>query len=410
MKVVFIVLDCVRYDHFGCNGNDKIYTPTIDRLAGRGCNFHKHFSAAPWTSPAVASLLSGIYPHRLGMFKNHQSFPDNVKSIFKYYKEKNKPVASFVKSKNFFGEDSEANEAGYSWELPKMLRWLERNNDQDYFLYLHYWNTHTPYFTKYSKQAWYDGMRKLLELIKTGKEEGIQKAKNLYRAAIERASEEFIYAIVEKLDKLNSLEDCLIIITSDHGESWGGRLENIENIDLFGMHGKSLYDEVIHIPLIIHGKDIPSGRKISAITRSIDLFPTLLEYTNSAVDTSGKYLQIDGKSLWPIITGKDSIDRECFISTTYLDKMQELVINEIIQKFAVRDKEWKIIYNQVKGTFEFYNIIKDTGEKKDLKNSKKKKFSEYQKKLNHYLKTSDFSIGGEDKKVLMQKLKNLGYI
>ena len=410
MKVVFIVLDCVRYDHFGCNGNDEIYTPTIDELSHKGCNFKNHFTVAPWTAPSVSAMVTGIYPHRIKSYREHISFPQNVKTIFQYYNGRGHKCASFVKSKNFFGKDSKANEAGYSWELPKMLSWLERNNDQDYFLYLHYWNTHPPYFTRYSKQAWYDGMRKLVELIKTDKEENIQKAKNLYRAAIERASEEFVYSIIEKLDKLNSLEDCLIIITGDHGESWGGRLENIENVDIFGMHGKFLYDEVIHVPLIMHGKDIPSGREISAITRSIDLFPTLLEYTNLAVDTSGKYLQIDGNSLLPIITGEDSIERECFISTNYLDKMQELVINEIVQKFAVRDKEWKIIYNRDKATFELYNIIKDRGEKKDLKNSEGKKFSEYQEKLNYYLKTIDFSNGEEDKKVLTQKLKNLGYI
>ena len=410
MKVVFILLDCVRYDYFGCNGNEEIYTPTIDALAEKGCNFKMHFSAAPWTSPSVASLLTGIYPHKLGMFKNHQSFPDDVKSLFKYYKQQERTVASFVKSRNFFGADDQANEAGCSWLLPQILDWMERNNDDDYFLYLHYWNTHLPYFTRYSKQAWYDGMQKLVESVRTGTEADVLKAKNLYKAAVERASEEFVYAVIEKLDKLNSLDDCLVVITADHGESWGERFAKKTDLDLFGMHGKFLYDEIIHVPLILVGPKIPSGRRICSLTGSVDIFPTLVELNGWDVDRSQQYRQIDGQSLVPVISGKEKDDRLCFSSTAYLDTMQEGIVNEVIQKYSCRGRHWKIIHDRQTGRYELYDLAADPDERRDISSREATVLQEYKQKLTEHVGDIGHALDDDEARIMADKLKDLGYM
>ncbi len=410
MKVVFIVLDCVRYDYLGCNGNDEIYTPTIDELARKGCNFKNHFTAAPWTSPSVSSMATGVYPHRLNMFKNHQSFPQNVKSIFRYYKEKNRTVASFVKSENFFGNDSEANETGCSWESQKILDWLVNHNDEDYFLYLHYWNTHPPYFTRYSKEGWYDGMFKIVELIKTGNAKNIQKAKDLYKSSIERASEEFIYSIVEKLDKMNALDDTLLVITADHGESWGERLENKKDLDLFGMHGTFLYDEVIHIPLIMSGGSITTEKDVAVMTRSVDIFPTIMELNSWEPDRSSSFLEIDGKSLMPVILGKDTDDRMCFCSTAYLDQMQEGVINKVVQKFACRDKSWKLIYDRENDTYQLYDLNNDPNEKQNLADEQDDVLNKYKKILDVHTGGMPRKLSDNETRILADQLRDLGYI
>jgi arylsulfatase len=410
MKTVFIVLDCVRYDYLGCNGNNEIYTPTIDELSRKGCNFKEHFTAAPWTSPSVSAMATGIYSHKLNMFKNHQSFPGNVKSIFRYYRENNRTAASFVKSKNFFGNDSEANEAGCSWESQKILDWLENHNDEDYFLYLHYWNTHPPYFTRYSKEGWYNSMLKIVELIKTGNAENIQRAKDLYKASIERASEEFVYSIVEKLDKLNALNDTFLVITADHGESWGERFEKKDELDLFDMHGTFLYDEVIHVPLILSGSDIPAGRQITTMTRSVDLFPTIMELNGWEPDRSSSYLEIDGKGLMPVVSGKDEDDRMCFCSTAYLDQMQEGVINNVVQKFACRDKSWKLICDRENDTYQLYDLSSDPGEKHNLANEQEKVLEKYKKILNVHIGEMPRKLTDNETNILADQLRDLGYI
>jgi len=410
MKTIFILLDCVRYDYLGCNGNNEIYTPTIDELARKGCNFKEHFTAAPWTSPSVSSTMTGIYPHKLNMFKNHQSFPENVKSIFRYYKENNQTAASFVKSENFFGNDDEANTAGCSWESQKILDWLGNHNDEDYFLYLHYWNTHPPYFTRYSKEGWYDGMFKIVELIKTGNAENIQKAKDLYKSSIERASEEFIYSIVEKLDKMNALDDTLLIITADHGESWGERLERKQDLDLFGMHGTFLYDEVVHVPLVMSGGGIAGAKDVMSMTRSVDIFPTIMELSGWAIDRSSSYLEIDGKSLIPVISGKDTDDRMCFCSTAYLDQMQEGVINKVVQKFACRDRNWKLIYDKQNDKYELDDLNNDPGEKQNLASEKRGVLGEYKKILDVYISEMVHGLSDNETEILANRLRDLGYI
>jgi len=410
MKVVFIVLDCVRYDSLGCNGNDDIYTPTIDVLASKGCNFKNHFTAAPWTSPSVASMMTGVYPHKLNMFKNHQSFPENVKSIFRYYRENNRTAASFVKSKNFFGNDDEANTAGCSWESQKILDWVEEHDNEDYFLYLHYWNTHLPYFTRYSKEGWYNGMLKIVELIKTGNAENIQKAKDLYKSSIERASEEFIYSIVEKLDKMNALDDTLLVITADHGESWGERLENKKDLDLFGMHGTFLYDEVVHVPLIMSGGGIAGAKDVMSMTRSVDIFPTIMELSGWAIDRSSSYLEIDGKSLIPVILGKDTDDRMCFCSTAYLDQMQEGVINKVVQKFACRDKNWKLIYDRENDTYQLFDLNNDPDEKQNVADEQGDVLNKYKKILDVHTGGMSRKLSDNETRILADQLRDLGYI
>ncbi len=410
MKVIYILLDCVRYDYLGCNGNNEIYTPTIDELAAKGCSFHNHFSAAPWTSPSVASQLSGIYPHRLNMFTNHQAFPENVKSLFKYYSEKGFPAASFVKSKDFFGGDDHVCEIAYGWETPAILEWMQQNIEQDYFLYLHYWNTHLPYFTRYSKEGWYEGMYKLIEQLRQGRPEDIARAKSLYKSSVERASEEFVYAIVEKLDSQGILDDCLLVITSDHGESWGERFDDSGQLDLFGMHGKFLYDEIIHTPLILFGKGIARGSEVKSLTRSVDVFPTVLELMEWEVDKTDRWLDIDGRTLIPVISGQETDDRLCFSMTTYLDNMQENIISEVIEKYSCRDRNWKVIYDKRNNVFELYDLAADPHERENLATRKKVVLERFMKPLHDCFGELADGPGDYSADIISERLRNLGYI
>ena len=114
--------------------------------------------------------------------------------------------------------------------------------------------------------------------------------------------------------------------------------------------------------------------------------------------------------MWPVIEGNETTQRECFISTTYLDKLQELVTSEIVQKFCLRDKHHKIIFDKKKQEFEFYDIITDPDEQDNIKDKQVDNFNAYNKRLNHYLETADISDNEADRKTLEHRLKDLGYM
>ena len=66
MNLVVWVADALRVDHVGCYGAQQVSTPTIDELAAGGVRFDQAISAAPWTAPSTASMISGLYPHHHG--------------------------------------------------------------------------------------------------------------------------------------------------------------------------------------------------------------------------------------------------------------------------------------------------------------------------------------------------------
>ena len=63
-SVLFIVVDTLRWDHVGCYGALRETTPAIDRLAAGAIRFERAYSTSSWTIPAVASMISGMYPSR----------------------------------------------------------------------------------------------------------------------------------------------------------------------------------------------------------------------------------------------------------------------------------------------------------------------------------------------------------
>lgn len=364
MKTIVFVLDCVRYDHLGCNGNDRIYTPTIDKLAGEGMVFRDHYTVAPWTNPSVASFVTGIYPHKLNTFSYKTVFPPDVKTLFDYYNSYAGGNACFLKNFHFFGGHEGIEIVDYVWHTHSILDWIEKNDDRDYFLYLHYWNTHLPYFTKYSAEGYFESLHRIVALLNSGRSEDVETVRRLYAHSVERASEEFVYAVVEKLDKLGSLGDSTLIVTADHGEAFGEREAQDAQIDVFGMHGRYLYEEVVHIPMVMKGPGLPAGTEVTGLTRTVDILPTLLELNGWEADPAAR--ACDGHSLVPGTDGAVRTADDVFMMTTYLDRFDDDVISESFEKYGYRRGDWKLIHNRDRGAMELYDLAADPGETIDL--------------------------------------------
>jgi len=115
---------------------------------------------------------------------------------------------------------------------------------------------------------------------------------DLYDAEI-RCMDDCFAELVSELDRLGLRKDSLIVVTADHGEEFG------EHQGFF--HLKQLYDEVLHVPLLLFGEGLPKGTQVSDMVRLIDVAPTI--FALLGVPQPQHFL---GTSLVPLIDGSKS--------------------------------------------------------------------------------------------------------
>lgn len=332
-KIILIVVDSLRADHLGCYGYKRNTSPTIDEIAKENILFKWCFSTISYTVPSFTSLLTSLYPsdHSIGF---HHKFP-------KLDKDKDILLPEILKSLDYstaaiLGSMALRKEIGLDagfdvyddpdWRSAqnsneKLFSWLDDNHDKDFFAMMHYFDAHIPYKppTPYDKEfvgdayygkskhlnvkldGWLDeeiqigGIPKSSILSNDGKvETDVRYYISQYDGCI-KYIDNAIAKVVEKLKKLNIYDDCLLIITADHGDAMG------EN-DVWFFHGYTVTPDVIHVPLImklpkecewVTGND----NVVDVHVSHIDLMPTILDMLE--YDTEG--LPLQGKSLLKLV-------------------------------------------------------------------------------------------------------------
>lgn len=361
-KIILIVIDSLRADHLGCYGYKRNTSPNIDSLVRESIHFKWAFSTVSYTCPSFASLLTSLYPskHSIGF---HQKFPkldkDRELLLSEIIKSSGYSTAAFIGAM-VLREDIGLNSGFdfYDADLPEGRRssdkinknfftWLDNNHRNNFFSMLHYFDVHLPYKPPqpYSKEFLNDsyfGLPKYLDVMPDGwgyegeipQIGGIPKSAILTnKGSIERDSRYYtaqydgciryvdnaIGDVIEKLKRLDIYDECLIIITADHGEAMG------EN-NVWFYHSLTVTPDQIHVPLIVKPpKEWGIKPKIIETHVSlVDIFPTICEL----VGFDHYNLDIDGKSLIRLI--ENGRDQELESRT---------IVSEIEGQIAYIDKE-----------------------------------------------------------------------
>jgi len=217
---------------------------------------------------------------------------------------------------------------------------------------------------------------------------------------------------------MNLYEDSLIIITSDHGESF----EHGYYFD----HGDRLYEGLIRVPLMIKFPKLKwKGKLINEQVEIIDIAPTIMDYL------SLKPLQnIDGKSLMALISGQaDGFNKK--YSKKHLpminnDKLKfqdyaysqtpyrESFYFKAAELHSLRTNQLKFLKNQRSNQVELYNIFDDPKEKTDLSTKEPAELKKFEMVLTEFNSLFKKQTGIK-KKIELDKnteetLKSLGYI
>jgi arylsulfatase A-like enzyme len=315
-NVIVLVVDTLRADHLSSYGYDRDTSPFMDGLAVEGVRFEHAISPASWTQPSHASMLTGRYTYethaenqplddtyptigeimqvngyrtggfsantlfftrRQGHGRGFLHFEDNYQSI---------PDAFFNSSLygflfDFYGLRKALNYEGVPTRVlasdinHAVLNWIDRDKNAPFFVFMNYFDVHDPYTPPEPYRSKYATTPNPGGLINGFVEryspsltpEQIQTEIEAYDGSISYVDDQ-IKALFSELDARDLLDNTIVIITSDHGESLGehGLLQ----------HSASLYLEEIHVPLIVWGPGYISAGKTVDIPVTITALPTTI--------------------------------------------------------------------------------------------------------------------------------------
>lgn len=308
-NVLLVSIDSLRSDHLGCYGYKQPTSPVIDQLAQNGILFKNTISTTSWTLPAHISLFTSMDIMVHGV-KEGVSLHKDIGSLAQELKKNGYQTAAFCSSPYMnpaFGHDRgfdlyhnidvadhrfkdtvipppEERDAVHadvtSPEITELAcEWLENNRRDPFFLFIHMWDVHydyippEPYDRKFDPDYTgdIDGRGFILnpKVNPEMNERDLKHIIALYDGEI--AWVDFhLGLIIGKLKELGLFENTQIVVTADHGDEFfehGGK-----------GHRFTLYDEVVRIPLVIHGPGKANGGlEISRQASIIDIAPTILD-------------------------------------------------------------------------------------------------------------------------------------
>ena len=326
-NIVLFTIDTVRADHVSSYGYFQETTPNMDRLASQGLLFEEAYIQIPFTPPSHWSIMTGLYPFHHGMYLPTDT--SNIKTLATHLSRQGYVAAAFTSSymvgqlgSGFTIFDVPDVEIEKSYRpagnvSERALSWLDDNINNPFFLWVHYFDAHSPYnppnrFDRYnySLEPRYAGDR--YSHVGVDNFRAIRQDLEKYDGEVSYVDSE-LGRVLNHLDELGLADNTIVVVVSDHGENFGEHDFSDFGYEFSGpclFHDKTLYQEEVHVPLIIKNPlaSQHQNRMIPQIVESVDLVPTILDTLGFPIPE-----KLDGTSLKPLIEGNTSgFDRAFF--------------------------------------------------------------------------------------------------
>jgi arylsulfatase A-like enzyme len=454
LNVILIIADACRADALSIYGG-KNPTPNLDRLAKEGVLFKNAFSQAPWTLPSMLSMLSSMSP---SLFKDGQPF--HAGSEFEFFPERLKGYGYHTEAviSNYLLAGSSGILQGLDqsevihnrFRLQKLLfhpvvartyylfRRLAglsqlpdhtammtadaaniiKNSPDPFFLWVHYMNPHEPYNPpdKYLRQVKYQGFLRPpffpndpyavpgdlshpQEMdVKLGYIFFAQKDKDyvrdLYLAQL-RYLDDKVGELMQELKASGKDKNTIVVFASDHGEEFWEH-------DNFG-HGASLYDELLHVPLIIWGGGL-KPREVMEQVEMLDLVPSLADLMGIAANPDWQ-----GKSFGSELMTGDAVSAR----TEFAEGLQRPE-----EMKAIREGDYKLVVRLLTGKVMLFNLKDDPEETKNLAPAKPDLVKELRGRILNWTednlslraKFRSAPLTAEQRKEMEERMRAAGYI
>lgn len=388
-NVIIVAYDALQAKHVSHLGYHRKTTPMLDQFASQGVAFSNTFSVAPWTIPSYMSIFTGMYPseHKLvnkwakysrteQVIAHLKDFSPNVKTLAQVLKEQGYATGAFT------GDSGVSSNYGYDQGFDiylddiifgpvdgyrnEALSWLNENKDNKIFMFLHGYDSHGQFgipedYTGEFMDKNYKGPYKGTALEQRDlREKGLKEG----RIYLEPADVDFwrswydskildadkrVADFWSQLKKIPLKNNTIVIVIADHGTEFYEH----NRFD----HGFTLYDELVHVPLVFNVPGIKQGRIIPEQVRSIDITPTIIDLIG--VNPGEQYKsQLKGDSLVPFLKGEKAESRDVFLETDF---------RRYTYKRGIRTTDgWKYIVTLENGNEELYNLKNDPNEKNNV--------------------------------------------
>lgn len=435
-NLIIISLSNISAEHMSLYGYERLTSPNLDKWAKDAIVFKNAFTHASWTLPVAVSLFSSLYPytHQVTDRYVNNILDKNIKTLPEILKDNGYKTAAFTGGLDYssgFGHIRGFEEfkqpknlniwptdiAGFSSSLEKASKWLNNNSGDKFFLFLHGYDAHCPFDPpKKFKGVFSNAEGKNITIdnticlrgyknsedenyeayyFKKGQQkvvltqDDIDYLKDLYDEEI-LSVDEIVSNFLNNLDK-KILDKTIIVIFSDHGE-------------MFAKHGRfgragttrgTLYDDVLHIPLIIK---IPQkgSKTINGLVQIIDIMPTLLNSLDISINR-----KMQGKDLTSLVVNDKLINDYVFAGSKFGVGLRNLIYKIKSLNESIRNDKWKLIREvnfpnteennkkQIEEEFyELYDLENDPDELNNLINKEVKIANDLKEKLSKWVKES----------------------
>ncbi|MCC6765549.1 MAG: sulfatase [Deltaproteobacteria bacterium] len=415
-RVVLVSIDTLVPTHLGCYGYDRPTSPRLDAVAKEGVVFERATSPAPWTLPGHASMLTGLYPSHHGLRDHDVTLPESVATLASVLASHGFATAAVVNSHNLsplFGLERGFQQYEYVKEevarrepsrgiTDRAIEWLGQHRDDRFFLFLHTYDVHSDYksLPEYERQfvrpytGPADGTTAQMIRARTGMlsldRADAEHLKDLYDAGIRQYDDE----LGRLLDALGDDPRTMLIVTSDHGEEFG------EHGGF--LHGRTQFEEVVRIPLIVRGAGAPAGLRVDTTVSLIDVMPTILAAVG--VPPPGP---LDGVDLAPTWRGNAAAigERTLFHEADHNNAEPDVTR-------AVRHDHEKLHFDRLLGTTLLFDLATDPGEQRDVSRARPERVEAFRADLEAFAKkhaatgASSVTLTPEQ----LERLKSLGYV
>jgi len=414
-NVIMISLSNVSAKHMSLYGYQRDTTPFLNQWAEKSVVFENAFTQTSWTLPVATSLMTSLYPYTHGVLDHYTDnvLSLNIKTLPEILREHQYQTAAFTGGLDYdkrFGHmrgfdrvkvvsDARRHPAlqrNFIDVFDNALIWLKQKKKNRFFLFLHAYDAHCPFnppketlgmFSEeqYPRQDFLKG--KCLRGYNDSDGEDYKAyyyEKGPHQTVLTQSDVDYLQDLYDEevlsVDRLLNrffsqldralLEKTIIIIFSDHGE-------------MFGKHGRfgragatrgTLYDEVLHIPLLIKFPSNIYGRR-NQLVQAIDIMPTLLD----VLGVSYQKGHLQGKSLIPVLASNKTINERVYTSTIFgRDVHDAFYVQGESRCESVRDQQWKLIHEVffkenregqkdfMEENFELYDLKKDPEEKNNV--------------------------------------------
>lgn len=347
-NIVMVTMDMVRVDRMDV-------APVFTELRKRGALFSEVIAYAPYTIAAMHAIHSGMYGTKTGVDAYYKALNfdnDNCPTLAEYLSEEGYFTKADLMAKVTLPHKGFQEVLVHDEHKDDLLHRHSQlvadavSKNRAFFLYLHYSNIHTRIVSEVIRKFGDFDEEYFSNLDKNLKR---------YDGYVKMAGE-YLQGLLSCMDGLSLFKNTLFVVITDHGCGIGEK----PGEKAYGIY---TYDYTLKTFAFFIYKDIiPAGIEVKTAVRSIDIMPTILDMLKIKAKKGHK--PIDGKSLLPLMMGKEEADREAYSETGGLDGPHPSTHSPNVK--CIRTKEWKLIYNTTTKTKELYNLIKDEKETKNL--------------------------------------------